>query len=558
MAHRISIERIGSSGPLTLEIGDGDRLFVVGPNGAGKSSLINRLAGELRDAARVVWAHRHTWFTYSAVNLSPRARLDVMRSLVGWEGSPDARWRDAYGEQRSQAALFDLIAASFALSRRIARIVPHDVERAKTLACQEKDPIERLNEMFRGVALQIEIDVNDEQEILARKRGSEPFPASELSDGERNALLLASDVLGARPGLVFLIDEPERHLHRAIAAPLLKELFAARPDCAFIIATHDLSLVMEHPGRRVLLLRDCTFTGGNTARWDLDILEGDIAIADDDKRTILGARSVLVFVEGEDGSLDMALYRLLFPTVTVAARGGSRAVEATVRSLRAIKTLHWLDAFGIVDRDGRSEEEITRLRAEGIHVLPVCTVESIYYHPEAIRLVARQQATNFGCDAESLAAEAEARALDALKTRRNPLIEARCRSAVEQRVLESLWRGEGPWQSSAINLPIDPAAMLATEAAVFDDLIAKKDLVGLVARYGIKKTGLGGGVSQALRFQKVGDYPEALRARLEADATARDTLICLFGDLPQLLAEATDPARRAERTSVGSQAAAAG
>ena len=81
---------------------------------------------------------------------------------------------------------------------------------------------------------------------------------------------------------------------------------------------------------------------------------------------------------------------------------------------------------------------------------------------------------------------------------------------------------------------------------------------GLVARYGIKKTGFAADVAQALRFQKVGDYPKALCARLKADATARDTLIGLFGDLPRILAEAADPARRAERTSVGSQAAAAG
>lgn len=481
-----------------------------------------------------------------------------MRDLLHWEGNEHARWQDRYDHQRSQFALFDLVAASSARARRIASILPHDAERATTLACQEKDPIERLNAIFRGAPLPIEIVVSDDQEILACKRGSGPFPASQLSDGERNALLLAADVLGGRPGHVFLIDEPERHLHRAIAGPLLTELFAARPDCAFIVATHDLSLVMEHPGRRVLLLRDCVFTGGNTIRWDLDVLEGDVAISDDDKRTILGARSVLLFVEGGDGSLDMAFYRILFPTVTVAARGGCREVEATVRSLRGITTRHWLDAFGIVDRDGRSEEEIARLRAEGIHVLPVSTVESLYYHPEAIRLVACQQATNFGCDGEALAADAESRALVALTTCREALIKARSRSAVEKAVLASLWQGAGPWQSSAINLPIDPAAMFAAEATVFDDLTAKKDLVGLVARYGIKSTRLADAVAQALRFQKGHDDPEALRARLKADAAARETMIRLLGDLPQLLAEATDPVRRAERASAGSQAAAAG
>jgi hypothetical protein len=254
----------------------------------------------------------------------------------------------------------------------------------------------------------------------------------------------------------------------------------------------------------------------------------------------------------------MALYRILFPNVTVEARGGCHEVIATVRSLRAISELHWLAAYGIVDRDGRSEEEIERLRQMGIHVLPVSTVESLYYHPKAIRLVADQQAATFDCDGASLAADAEARALEEIEKCRESMIHARCRPALEQDVLASLWQGEGPWHSSAINLPINPAAMLAAEGTVFDDLLANKDLVGLVARYGIKKTGFAAAVAQALRFQKLDHYPEALRARLKADAAARETLIRLFGDLPQLLAEATDPVRRAERALVGPAAAAAG
>jgi hypothetical protein len=229
--------------------------------------------------------------------------------------------------------------------------------------------------------------------------------------------------------------------------------------------------------RRVATRHDKT--AGSTIRWDLDVLDGDFPIADEEKRTLLGARSVLLFVEGEDRSLNMALYRILFPTVTVAVHDGSRAVEAAVRSLRAIETLHWLDAFGIVDRDGRSEEEVARLRAEGIHVLPVPTVESLYYHPQAIRLVAERQAAIFGCDGSEWAAEAESRALAALKERRAHLIEARCRSALEQQVLASLRQKERPWQSSEITLQVHPAAMLAREGARFDELMGSKDLVGL-------------------------------------------------------------------------------
>lgn len=422
MAHRISIDRIGPSGSLTLEIGDGDRLFVVGPNGAGKSSLVNALASNVNRTARVSWAHRLNVLADSTLNLTPSERQDVARYLQTWDMNRGARVRDGYSDSRPRAALFDLINASDMLAREIARAWrSNDQDSLKNLG-SKLDPIEKLNGILKAAAFPIVLQVSEAKQLQARKWESAWFPAGELSDGERSAVLLSADVLGAPDGTLFLIDEPERHLHRSIAAPLLGELFASRPDCAFVIATHDFSLVLDHTGCRVLLLRDCQFHPGGGTSWDLDVLETNSPIADELKRIILGARSTLLFVEGHAGSLDMGLYRILFPKITVEARGCCQDVMATVRSLRGIEKLHWLDAFGIVDRDGRSEEDIAGLRAEGIHVLPVSTVESLYYHPEAIRLVACQQATNFGCDGEALAAEAETRALAELKCRSLHLI----------------------------------------------------------------------------------------------------------------------------------------
>lgn len=226
---------------------------------------------------------------------------------------------------------------------------------------------------------------------------------------------------------------------------------------------------------------------------------------------------------------------------------------ATVRSLRAIETLHWLDAFGIVDGDGRSEDDIARLKSDGIWVLPVCTVESLYYHPDVIRLIAEQQGKNLGAEGGELAQEAERRAFAALRQERERLIVARCKSEVEMQTLGKIWEGCGPWQLSRIDLPINPHAILVEEGKLFDQLIGDKDLVSLVARYGIKNTGFGAGVASALRFQKAAHYPQAVCARLKADDAARKAVITLFGDLPHALSEATKPDRRAKRASRNSE-----
>ena len=48
---------------------------------------------------------------------------------------------------------------------------------------------------------------------------------AQMSDGERAAAIIAATVLVADPGTLFLIDEPERHLHRSIIEPFLSALF---------------------------------------------------------------------------------------------------------------------------------------------------------------------------------------------------------------------------------------------------------------------------------------------------------------------------------------------
>ena len=55
-------------------------------------------------------------------------------------------------------------------------------------------------------------------------------------------VIIAGHVITAEPETVFLIDEPEKHLHRSISQPFLLALFELRKDCAFIISTHDIDL----------------------------------------------------------------------------------------------------------------------------------------------------------------------------------------------------------------------------------------------------------------------------------------------------------------------------
>ena len=103
-------------------------------------------------------------------------------------------------------------------------------------------------------------------------------------------MIIAGHVITAKPGTVFLIDEPEKHLHRSIIQPFLSALFDLRSgDCIFIISTHEMGLPVANPEARVLILRSCQWSDSQCVSWDAEILEGNSQVPEDLKRAILGS-----------------------------------------------------------------------------------------------------------------------------------------------------------------------------------------------------------------------------------------------------------------------------
>jgi iron complex transport system ATP-binding protein len=78
-------------------------------------------------------------------------------------------------------------------------------------------------------------------------------PMADLSDGERQRLLLARAIAQETP--VLLLDEPTAFLDRpgrALVFRLTREL-AREKGCGVVISTHDLDLALLHADRVLLL-----------------------------------------------------------------------------------------------------------------------------------------------------------------------------------------------------------------------------------------------------------------------------------------------------------------
>ena len=295
-----------------------------------------------------------------------------------------------------------------------------------------------MNNLLRYANLPVTISERNKEEILANKADSDPYSVAELSDGERNVLLVAAEVLTANPGSLFLIDEPERHLHRSIISPLLRALFAERADCMFVISTHEINLPFDLPLSKVLLVRSCTYTNKTVRSWDADLLDSTEIIDEEFKKDILGARRKVLFVEGKENSMDKRLYSLVFPDVTIIPRQGSTAVEHAVRSIRNATNLHWVRAYGIIDRDGRKEEDVSQLSKDGIYPLNYYSVESICYEKNIREAVARQQADVIGDDFARRIEEAQIAAIAGAKQSFEHLSERMAERKIQQEFMNYL------------------------------------------------------------------------------------------------------------------------
>ena len=512
---------------LEVELEAGKQIFVVGPNGSGKSALLQHLAASASSHGhkiRRIFAHRQTWLQSGSLTLTPNSRRQFERDRSSYETANDSLWIDHTREATHEAVLFDLVAAENKRAHSITGYVENRQIKSAKKAANATSPFMRLNDLLRLGTLQVSLDNSNDVEIVARKGSGQTFGIERMSDGERNAVIIAATVLTVDAGTTLLIDEPERHLHRAIIAPFLSALFEQRQDCSFVVSTHELFLPVENPGARVLMTRSCTWAGDNPQNWDIETLADPTELPEELRLAVLGARSRVLFVEGSSASLDLPLYGTLFSEMSVSPCGSCIDVERAVRGLRATKDRHHVEAYGIVDRDDRDDTTVDSLAEAGIFALSVRSVESLYYCSDAMEAVARHQARSLGLDAANLASSAKRDALAALVT--DDVVERMAARRCERRIRDVVLSKLPDWKSirSATDRTIDLhiASTFVDEVAQFRRLLDNENFDELVARYPLRETRAFGAVTKALKCASTRDYEQMVVVR-----TAKDTALAI-------------------------------
>ncbi len=524
----LAVPRI-AGGTLDVTINDGRPLFVVGRNGSGKSGFMHWLSMRVGVPSKSISGHRSNTLTFAGSDLT----IALRRQQAGFDARhqvlPDARWIEQMNTKPVSAVLFDLFAAEHLRARMYTEAGLAKDEAGKQAAEAMLSPLTELNRLLALCAIPVRMQISAQEELEVVKDHVH-YTANKMSDGERNALLLTAQVLTAQPGTALLIDEPERHLHHSIMKPLTAGLIALRPDCVFVIATHDIELPTVVPGAQTLILRECAFQSDMASAWEADLLPAGAELSDDIKAAVLGGRRKVIFVEGTSASLDLPLYQLLFPSASVVPQNNCREVENAVRGVRSAAALAWVEAFGVVDNDSRPAVEFAALEANGVFPLGVNTVESVYYHPTIVRRLAERRVRFMGGNVDTILADARTRTIAAVQPRIGYLATRRAHHKVRSMIFAQLPDDGSIERGEPVAISIDTATERGAFAAELTALAGADDWGVIIERFGIKNTGATNGIARALSMS-TSDYEEAVRRMIADDPDARAAARAFFGNL---------------------------
>ena len=457
---------------------DVNSLIIIGANGSGKSKLGAKIE-------QFDWEQIHRIAGQRDLNFNeniPLKNYSQAEDIVFW-GSDDVnarknkpyRWN--WGRSYTTALINDfdaVLAAIIALKNNendnYVEICKRAQKENSLIPPPEDNVVDKLIWVWEQVLPHRRLKLVDSKFISSSVGETGQFDdycSNQMSDGERSVLYLIAQVLSLRENKTIIIDEPELHLHRSIMHKLWKVLENFRKDCFFIYITHDTDFAASH------VLSDKIWVRGFDGKtWDYERIK-DINLSEPLLFEILGNRKNIIFVEGEQNSLDKALYEALYPEYYIVACGSCDQVISRTKAYRNSRRMHRFRVFGIVDRDYRTEHEISSLKEQGVYSLKVAEVENLFIVEDLIKCVANYM----GNDPDKTFAEVESYVID---KRFNTSLEQQIQKSVVanfKRELETLdLKGVTPSGSSlAERVRDDFGRVCALEQEKFQNALKKRN-----------------------------------------------------------------------------------
>lgn len=502
---------------MLLQFRAGMSTIVVGANGSGKTQLATNCEEQLGERAHRISAQRMLALDPEVEKIGEQIarerllygvrKVDLLGDAVA------ARKTLRWGSQKERARFIlndaaTLLQILFAEQANIG-VAVNEAAGAGAVVVGQETILRKLKAIFHRVlpARRLMTTADNITVTPIDMQGSHggPYSITQMSDGEKAVFYMVGQVLVAQQGSVFIMDEPEIHVHRAILGRLWDELEAARPDCAFLLITHDLEFAASRAGKKYVVRNYAPLTG-----WQIEEVPEAEGFSEDLVTLILGSRKPVLFVEGQQGSLDLAFYRACYPNWTVIPRGGCQDVIHSVATMRRNATLTRVTCAGLVDADGRDANDRARLADLGVSVLPVAEIENLLLLPNVARVILAKNDFS-GTELEKKLVEIKAAVLAdaAAPANINEVVLGYVRRRVDQMLKNIDFSSDKSVDSLAKSYAsqtgkLDIAAIAVSIEKTITDAITTDDLPALLAIYDRKRPLLA--IAAKMRTGHINDF----------------------------------------------------
>ena len=264
------------------------------------------------------------------------------------------------------------------------------------------DPLEKYEKIFESILpgkKLLPINPAAPGQFHFSDEDGEDLSFGALSSGEQEVIKVLFDV--ARKDIrhsVIIVDEPELHLHPTLAFKLIETLkrIGDHTNQLFFL-THSPDLISTYYSTGDVYFIDQSGRAHNQAHRlsDINNEHHEVAALIGHNLGLFAVGKKIVFVEGEESSIDRLTYQKIAQTVNADIRvipAGSvlnilalNSIEAQIR-----KAIFGVDLYMVRDRDGLSDLQVAQLEENG-----------------RIRCLKRRHIENYFLDAELLFRVAE-------------------------------------------------------------------------------------------------------------------------------------------------------
>lgn len=343
-------------------------IIIVGANGSGKTFFALDLSVKLGGDGIFISSQKH--LNLSAITAIP---LDVENKYKGLQQSRDISKNPSseheYVKKHFNLAISSLIILHSDTANKYLRDSQIQVEKIEP-------PISILDKTLSlwNKLIKTRILIHDNNKIVVKK-GEYTYDIFALSEGEKVILYYISQVLLAPKNGFIIVDEPETYLHKNIVSKLWNTLQEERNDCKFVYVTHDIDFVETRSNFLKLWIKE--YTPFEEEHWKFKKIIYN-KIPENLYLEILGSKQPILFCEGNDeDSLDKKILEALFGDKFLI-----KPLESCQKVIDYTKVYNKLDiknqkAYGIIDRDFRSIDELNSLEKCQVFTYEIAEVENL-------------------------------------------------------------------------------------------------------------------------------------------------------------------------------------